>query len=984
MTIPMEIRAAPDEDKLTHHMKLSDGATELGIILCDSKGEPDPRPIRQSGVPRTGLQFRQGDPDYSDYELPYVSHTQKDWSGGRGNEHFEKDKTRYIDSFNLDTSAGDIVLAPRPQEVLLGTMLPPFASYGYPPEALGGSNYVQEWRDEPFTPNFLHDYKTNRNYYWKNINAGEYISSVTWAKRFQYTSTYPLESVTIYVATCSRLQVSIVKCSTLPTTNDQKDALVEACVSGQSNESYGYEVVATTDVYDDAKRAEDSFITIPLRATLVQNEYYMLAVTSEQTQYSAGWMTTPDGTIYLPITWWGIQAATKPYFSIATLSGLSIQAVRGSWTGNWYTVPEQPSSEKLTSVYEYDEASGLTFSFYLNSEGTYPGRTLFFKYRSSLLAVFSPADGGAPKLFIEGDHAVVTQAGATDRVYYSGTMVPAHLGAFIKIVSGKGSTQATNWRTITGMNSNDKYFTVSPPWNVAPDNTSEIAIYGLTPTGMPDLRLDFTEITGHPLTTTVTDVKVVDNIIYFAQGEDTAICAMQGYIDTAPAPDIWKWRWRLEVNAANKATFLEVIQNTEGKRQVWMARREAVTVASSDVKPYGTDLAFGTAIQCGDSNYRITGLQSYGEPRLPYVLKEDGIGAIKGTIFDQVPITEFEAVADDSNGRAHIQRGVYLYISMLNGIERYYENRLDDIGPNRDMGMPDNRTAPVSKLLAYPGRMYALIDNPNGYSAIMLYNNQGWHEIYRSAHGERAHDLIVQVLPGDACDRMYLSTDYGVKFFSVAIDPLKQKGYMYNTFGELTTSWISGGFKEVKKFWKSIKVFAEGLSGLDQVVYVYYQLDTKDNPWFAVPDVISAMPVDEALLSYNYDAAGTRIRFRVSLYTLSASKTPQIKAITVDSVLRLPVKRSWVITFMVSDTMTDLQGNRIPLRFSDVQAIMDRWGDPQQTPTPIQATYMHDSIGDHRRVFVDPLSFSPLEVSASDNQVPHTIKNICQLTLYEV
>ena len=102
------VRTDPTDTRITHDLSLFDGATEVGLILCNSRGVPaqggSPWTLRQSGSIRTSLQIRQGDANYSDYQLPYTPYTQKDWSGGRGNEDLEKDTTRYFDANALDTA----------------------------------------------------------------------------------------------------------------------------------------------------------------------------------------------------------------------------------------------------------------------------------------------------------------------------------------------------------------------------------------------------------------------------------------------------------------------------------------------------------------------------------------------------------------------------------------------------------------------------------------------------------------------------------------------------------------------------------------------------------------------------------------------------------------------------------------------------------------------------------------------------------------
>jgi hypothetical protein len=119
------VRAEPTSIDVTLNIELRDAdGVSLGLILCDSKGRPAqggiPWPIRQSGPSRTSLQIRQGDGDYSDYQLPYTPFTQKDWSGGRGaDDILKRTYTDLTIITALTPGQGDIVLAGKPTSVSL-------------------------------------------------------------------------------------------------------------------------------------------------------------------------------------------------------------------------------------------------------------------------------------------------------------------------------------------------------------------------------------------------------------------------------------------------------------------------------------------------------------------------------------------------------------------------------------------------------------------------------------------------------------------------------------------------------------------------------------------------------------------------------------------------------------------------------------------------------------------------------------------------
>lgn len=102
------IRVAPNEANPTHHIQLNDrkGVT-LGLTITDSQGNP--KPLREPGLytvnPVTTTAFKQtsGQGGYDIFEYPYNPIVQDDGSGGRGNLDFERDSTKFYDSFRAAT-----------------------------------------------------------------------------------------------------------------------------------------------------------------------------------------------------------------------------------------------------------------------------------------------------------------------------------------------------------------------------------------------------------------------------------------------------------------------------------------------------------------------------------------------------------------------------------------------------------------------------------------------------------------------------------------------------------------------------------------------------------------------------------------------------------------------------------------------------------------------------------------------------------------
>jgi hypothetical protein len=76
---------------------LESGGVKLGLILIDGEGKRNPRAIARNPIQRTTLQTSSGETQYSDFSEPFKPIPQDNWSGGRGQDDFERDRSRYQD-----------------------------------------------------------------------------------------------------------------------------------------------------------------------------------------------------------------------------------------------------------------------------------------------------------------------------------------------------------------------------------------------------------------------------------------------------------------------------------------------------------------------------------------------------------------------------------------------------------------------------------------------------------------------------------------------------------------------------------------------------------------------------------------------------------------------------------------------------------------------------------------------------------------------
>ena len=163
-------------------------------------------------------------------------------------------------------------------------------------------------------------------------------------------------------------------------------------------------------------------------------------------------------------------------------------------------------------------------------------------------------------------------------------------------------------------------------------------------------------------------------------------------------------------------------------------------MSNASVPAGATDLTFATAVQIGSVTRKMNGLAVYQDPtqstenEAVWVFKTDRpwIVPVSGNPFP-LALPEMEAMRSQKNGVNAILHSVYLYFPLGNGLERYYNANIDDMGPNLGEGLPSNRNGPIVSMVGYPGRFFALMDGgANGYSSVMVWDNNGWYEKYRA------------------------------------------------------------------------------------------------------------------------------------------------------------------------------------------------------------------------------------------------------------
>ena len=492
------------------------------------------------------------------------------------------------------------------------------------------------------------------------------------------------------------------------------------------------------------------------------------------------------------------------------------------------------------------------------------------------------------------------------------------------IVAGRGSDAAQPWRKITDLVGATYTLTVAPAWEITPDATSEYVISGSN---------EWIEVTGHGLGAgeQIKCALAVNGAIYYGCGDGVDMIRLRRYWATATYA-----QWRDDTG--NRATLLKALA-TNGNMQVWKGSRgRPSTIARADTAGLdctGTgavgSLVFNTAINCGNLDERINGLAVAGDsyPTL-YVLKEGSIYKVENDIPQELRVSEFQTVRDPINGYASLVKGSYLYFNHGAGVERYYRNTLESVGPNLDAGLPHDRAGYICQMINYKGMLVMCVDGgADNYSSIVVYSGSGYCEMWRGpAVGMRILNGWVQPMPGNNVDRLWFNCQGNLLWLPIHGNLAKVNKYVWQGAGytsvqtdiyyywvnfargaHIITGWFYLGLRLLNKLFNAIQVIQEQEQGYGTGnIGLAYQLD--DFPsWSLVSLDIGDYYADTPLTSLtSSDVISRRIRFLLTWDYLSRNLGSKVLALVLEALAIGAQRYRDTFTVKIADNDMQLDG----------------------------------------------------------------------------
>ncbi len=934
----MTILCNADEQNPTHHVSLSDGTKTIGLILSDAQGTANALAINRVPVVRTALKTTSGNQKYSDFEPPWTPIAQDDFSGGRGQMDFEDDATRFFDSWRANTAGSKVTLG-------------------------GQETYTTGYRSQEFN---LPGKVT-----WMSVQgARKYMG-----RRFLTTSAFSAATISVLIrrigTPTAALTVELCDDSAVtPGTVLQTATVTTTTITDVLSELHDFTITA-----EALLDATNYWVKVYSTAGDEENHWEVgvnvASVNTKRSTDNTTWTTdTVDlyfrvrdaDTDYVPLFYQykkQLYYVTKPDDNSA--AKIYMNGDRGAAVANTGALTELRDTSKSWVT---DEWAGIVVMI-VGGTGlseSQPWRTITSNLQTAVVV-------DTPWTI---EHDITTEyvflgSNKWTEITGHGLTVAAtdvHVGPEV-VYFPQGDDVA-----IRRMNETN----TAGVWAYAyADDGTNKAMF-LCSVRKPEALVTNEGVAGGASNTTPIIITSKDNLGNTTlhglnTGDAVFIVGVEGNTGA-------NGFWRVKVETSSTFTLIGSVGNgaytSAGTYEkvagveIWRANNKdangKISVSRSPVVDWGTDMAFLAPINFDDPYGRITGLEEYqsDDQKQLFVLREGSVFAITADEAEEMPLQEMHNVLQAENGQAHAVHNVYFYFSFgRGGMERYYNRTLDDIGPNRDEGLPQDRQGYISSITGYPGRFYAAIDaGTTGTSSVLMWGGTGWHEIYRAnAVGRRIRRLHFQVIPGSSPDRLWI--DQGgdliwIPFPSGTTDPTQDSDYRYTHESAVELSYMQAGMYDLYKLYNSLKLFTEDLDD-GQTIHAEYKVDN-DTTWTAISDYFDTSPFQELLLKDELGVNGKRMRVRLRLMTNDNTKTPKIKGIVLECVSRVPVKYSYGLSFRMRTGAFNLRSDPDDFTVDQIADQIDTWAE---NLTPLKMRCVHKRF-DNKLVFIDPTSISPL------------------------
>lgn len=961
--------ALSDENTPEFDVVLSKGGTEVGLILCNGQGIHDPMAISQEQQSRSAIKIASGDTKHSDYEPPYATDEVRDWSVGRGLDDADLEEGRFFDSRAAWTQQkGKILMGP---QYTYGTGIRTSQTnmwhgtykkvdvYGdfdrYSAKIVASSTYVPGRIYMPVSKHGSPD-ATITLY---SDNAGDpdavleaiHISTTYEVDIIQLVScsfSYEMQNgVTYHIAIvdnglgdednhfsvmCSDGESTGRKYGSGAWTSSQYSPYYRAVAADKDYKAYfvrHHENLYAILDYDD-NSAPKIFINGDFGKATGGTAFQIQDTTKTWTVNQwTGWQVffydgrgseseirhfdiTANGTNYLSLT--GIEEIpdSSTYYGITngeewfevTGHGITEGPITDAQEiGHIVYIMRGDTNDVVSMRYptlstgEFDNLDGIKGSFIeyaLDSNSL--GRIWIATRQYLEKSTFPPPVG-----------------------MYDETMWPLDLTSSQLVTNGNMEADAS-WSSVG-----------SPTTQERSSEQAHTGTYSRKVVSAAD-----NEGIGQTINTAAGDYYWLSGFFWVGSGSANGCKFMFAGVEIGS----------IAASEAGKWVYIR------GSARATASTHEMQVLSDGGVATFYSDNLWGkespSFLRTGRQE-KITNLIPYGEPERVWAITDQGIYMEGNGNLNRVPIDEMRNAADSRNGMAATTYDVYLFFSFLNGgVERYYKSNLDDVGPDRDEGMPHdaatcNRRGVVSSMASYPTGVFMAVDGGDndqgiGYGTVVFWNNTGYHDIWRSDHvSKRVRSIYIQPINGDNIDKLWINCGSDLLWVPIDKNPLTNSNFKYTYESVVEGPWVSRGKHDVLKYLDEVTLTTRVLTTSTIDVSIQYKL-AGETSWTDIGTFTTAP--SETLRIGSHDIETKKFKIRVILRTDDEDITPVIEAIGVDLIEDIPVKDSWTMQFLLKDVAISKTGKPLNTRVEDVITQLNTW---KASPVPLYQEATHSS-----------------------------------------
>jgi hypothetical protein len=940
----MPIVVSPTTTDPTHHIKLSDGSNEVGLILR-AGNRIDPRAITRR--PRQNGQ--------------YSPFTQSDWGSGRGIKDASSDRSRFADSKRLITRhPGTVMIGAQetyttgyrqaekymPGNLTWKSLLTTnrYIAYSFSASASGNRGSIYLWVRRRGTPTSTLTVELCSNNAGNpgtvlktvNITTNNITDTISQLYEFNFSSVQAVVSGTVYWVK--------VYTFTADTTTDYWEVGVDAAGGSALTKSSSNGSSWSAASYDLYFRIVDDTDLLGGFFFYYKSQVYFLTRPSGAAApklYFNGFRGTATGAGQSTTT---MQDTTKNFGAANSLVGAVLLFFEGTLSGQIipYRVITSNTSDTITFSTAFPTAPVAGNSCYVVL-----GSNVWTEITGHGLTVLptSVTSAGEVCYFAQGDQTAMRRM----REYLSGTTWTREFAAednYAKflvtfkhptkgLAIGKANDFDNSWKpsfaqaTVEAWGSRLKFpllvtncedtsgWTAGAGASIATDNANFV-------TFTKSIKITVSSGPANPVAYFVPSAS-----LDFSRRFTNLNLAGQRYIRFWFRADANRAAGTIKIFPSASATAASTIEDLNLPALVaneWTqivlpftdtnAGLEAVASiglrVTASTGNYWIDgieiIPAGAEVPLGNKGERITGLNMYGDPEVPWVFRSQSAGSVENGVFNPIPLRELSTAENIHNGGGNVVHNVYLYFSFLHGLERFYRNNLDDVGPNRDEGLPDGRRGYITSMQGYIGRFFYDYDVLDGYSCIMeSTSGADHHEVYRcDTPGKRIRQLFIQVIPGDVADRLWFTEGDDIAWLPLPGNTLKEDTddtFRFTHEAALESGWITGSDPEAVKIFSSVRLFTENTTSNRKIEWDYR---TDDNTaWTAVSTAFTSPPVQEI----NLNVSAKRLKLRFRMQTNDNTQGPKIKQLFVSATTRPETRYTYTMNTTLEDRPINLRGD---------------------------------------------------------------------------